>query len=98
MLMPTRPVKWRRELILGAVLLAVGVLLLPPAVYIVGQRVFGEYAENAGIVDLELAIWRDLGALSLPAWILVLSPYLVIMLLRLAHSRWKPPRSEALQD
>lgn len=74
------------ELVLAATLLCVGLIVLPVAVYWVGQFVVGEYENDGGILGLLGAIWSDLGRGRIPAWILVLSPYVVIQLLRLAKA------------
>jgi len=72
------------ELILAMTLLAFGMLALPMAVYWVGQVVIGGYESEGGMGGLLGAIWDDLGRGSLAAWILVLSPYVVIQLFRIA--------------
>ena len=80
-----RPKKWwQRELLLGGALLATGLVLLPVGVFWVGQQVFGDYAAEGGIGTLTLAIWAGLGQGNTLAWLLVLSPYAVIQLLRAA--------------
>ncbi|HEX6994110.1 MAG TPA: hypothetical protein VF339_08175 [Gammaproteobacteria bacterium] len=72
------------ELILALTLLAFGMLALPIAVYWVGQLVIGGYESEGGVAGLIGAIWDDLGRGSPAAWILVLSPYVVIQLFRVA--------------
>lgn len=72
------------ELVLALTLLAFGLVGLPVAVYWVGQFVIGGYESDAGMAGLIGAVWDGLGSGSLPAWFLVVSPYLVIQLLRLA--------------
>lgn len=72
------------ELILGLTLLAVGTLALPVGIYWVGQIVIGGYESDAGVAGLIGSIWDDLGRGSVVAWFLVLSPYVVIQLLRVA--------------
>lgn len=79
------------ELILGVTLLAFGMLALPVAVYWVGQIVIGGYESDAGIAGLIGAVWDDLGRGSLAAWILVLSPYVVIQLFRIAFRLLRRP-------
>jgi hypothetical protein len=73
---------WQRELALAAVLLAVGLFVLPIAVYWVGQHVVGEYAAEGGLWGLVGEIWSGLAQANFLAWALVLSPYVVIQLLR----------------
>ncbi|HZF30068.1 MAG TPA: hypothetical protein VE907_13180 [Gammaproteobacteria bacterium] len=77
--------QWRRELTIAAVAFAVGFFVLPLAIYWLGQRVLGEYAPDAGILDLADQIWGDFLRLEPAAWLLVFSPYLVLQLSRLAR-------------
>ena len=77
---------------LAGMLLLTGLVGLPLAIYGVGQRVFGEYAPNQGLIDLAGAIWLNLARLHAAAWLLVLSPYIVISLLRLSYRLWRPRR------
>lgn len=80
---------WQREAAIAAGLLALGVLALPFAIYVVGQRLLGEYAEGAGPLALAENIWLDLLSLRLPAWLLVLSPYLIVQLARGVRRTWR---------
>jgi hypothetical protein len=80
---------WQREVAIAAGLLAFGLIALPFAVYVVGQQVLGEYGEGAGALALAESIWLDLLSLRLPAWILVLSPYLTIQLVRGVRRIWR---------
>lgn len=76
---------WQRELILAVALLLLGMAGLPLAIFAVGQQVIGDYASaNGDVVDLMLAIWAALGQGHWAAWLLVLSPYVVVGLLRLS--------------
>ncbi len=75
----------RRELILAAALILFGFLPLPLAVYWVGQQLVGEYESDAGFVGLIGRIWSDFSTLEPGAWVLVLSPYLTVQLLRVAR-------------
>ena len=79
----------RRELIILTALFAFGFFVLPLAIYWVGQEVVGEYAPNAGAWTLTESIWSDLLSFRLAAWLLVLSPYGVVQLLRLARRIWR---------
>ena len=79
----------KKELSVAVILLAVGLLLLPVAIYWVGLEIIGEYAPDAGLLDLMLAIWSALLAGEWGAWLLVLSPYAVILLLRGARLAWR---------
>lgn len=80
---------WQREVAIAAGLLAFGLVALPFAIYFIGQQVLGEYGENAGALALAESIWLDLASLRLPAWILVLSPYLTIQLVRGVRHIWR---------
>ena len=83
----TKP--WQREVVLAAWLLGFGLLALPFAVYVVGQRMVGEYGEGLGALDLAETIWLDLLSFRPAAWILVLSPYLVVQLARGVRRIWR---------
>ena len=78
----------KRELTVFLILIAVGLLGLPPAVFWVGQHVVGEYGDKGSIWDLTRAVWLALVEGQVAAWVLVLSPYLVVALLRLASVIW----------
>jgi hypothetical protein len=81
---------WQRELSIAAAALGFGLIVLPFAIYFVGQRLLGEYRADAGAMALAEAIWLDLLSLSAPAWVLVLSPYLTVQLLRWVRRVWWP--------
>jgi hypothetical protein len=83
----TKP--WQREAVLAALLIGFGLLVLPFAVYFVGQRVLGDYGEGLGASALAETIWLDLLALRPAAWILVLSPYLTMQLARGVRRIWR---------
>ncbi|MGD1976256.1 MAG: hypothetical protein PVI25_07110 [Gammaproteobacteria bacterium] len=86
----------RRELILAGVLLPIGFFVLPVAIYFTGQALLGDYSqEGAGVGQLYADIFGDLATGFLPAWVLVLSPWLGIQLLRLAALPVKRKRSPA---
>ena len=73
----------RREAILFAAMLAVG-LLLPVAIYFTGQLLLGDYSEDgAGVGHLYGDVFADLAAGSPFAWGLILGPWLGIQLVRL---------------
>jgi hypothetical protein len=80
---------WKRELTIAAALLAGGLFIIPVAVYLVGQRLFGEYVDG-GVLTLAETIWGDFLTLRPAAWVLVLSPYLVVQLLRAIRRLWWP--------
>lgn len=69
-----------RESLLALGLIAFGLIALPALVYVVGQRVVGEYSE--GMAGLYAAVGDALIAGNFFAWILILSPYLCVLLIR----------------
>jgi hypothetical protein len=85
-------VRWKKELILAAVLIGFGLLVLPYMIYFVGLQIVGTYEGEGGALGLMLAIWAALGRGAWAAWMLVLSPYLVVQLLRVTIkiARWRP--------
>jgi hypothetical protein len=86
---PVGATNWRREVAIAAGFLAFGLIALPFAVYLVGQQMLGEYGDGLGSLALAESIWLDLLSLRLPAWILVLSPYLTIQLARGVRRIWR---------
>lgn len=79
----------KKELLIFGVLLFAGLIILPFCIYIVGQNVVGEYSPDAGAFGLVMAIWGDLARFNPAAWILVLSPWGVIQLLRYGMRLWR---------
>lgn len=76
--------RWlRREAIIFAVMLIVG-LLLPIAIFYTGKVLLGEYTETGeGVRHFYGDILADLFAGSSFAWLLILGPWLGILLLRI---------------
>jgi hypothetical protein len=81
---------WQRELSIAALAIGFGLLVLPLAIYVVGQQLLGEYRTDAGAMALAERIWLDLLSLRAPAWILVLSPYIAVQILRWVRRAWRP--------
>jgi hypothetical protein len=81
----------RREIIIGAVSFALGFFVLPLAIYWVGRELIGPYSTDAstGALTLAESIWADLLRFRLTAWVLVLAPYGMVQLLRLARRLWR---------
>jgi len=77
---------WKKEVSLAGIFLLVGLVGLPLAIYAVGQKVIGEYAPDANVVDLIASIWSALAQGHWAAWLLVLSPYVVISMLRVSRA------------
>ena len=72
----------RREFLWMLIALPVGVLLLPPLIWLVGSRVFGGYAAG-NTRDLMDHFFRGLGHGQQAFWIVALGPYLAIVTVRL---------------
>lgn len=96
----TRPsslkARFRKEFGLFVGLLFLGLVLMPIAIYFVGEKVFGAYA-GAGYGDFFGTLSGKLRAFDGVAWFLVLSPYLAWQCLRLTALVWRlaGPRDEA---
>ena len=85
--MNSNPLK--SELMLAGLLFCFGLTLLPLSIYWVGIFVVGPYDDEAGVLGLVGAIWEALGRGRIFAWLLVLSPYFVVQLARLARALWR---------
>jgi hypothetical protein len=77
-----------RELIVDLGLVLAGLLLLPIAVYFVGQLVFGPY-QGEGYAGFFSAVTDRLGGGEASAWFLVLSPLILVSILRSAWWGWQ---------
>lgn len=77
-----------KELALFFGLLFVGLVIMPIAIYQVGQSVFGDYGGN-GYADFFGTLARKIRGGDAVAWFLVLSPYLGWQMLRLLHFGWR---------
>lgn len=71
-----------------AAFLAVGVVLLPILIFLVGKGVFGPY-EGDGFGGFYGTLGSKLGSGDWVAWFLVLSPYLGVQCLRLTAKLWR---------
>lgn len=70
------------ELALALSLVFAGLVLLPLAIYVTGQSVFGEYG-GAGFSDFFRRLSGEVREGRPVVWFLVLSPYLILMVFRL---------------
>ena len=77
-----------RELALLLGLLFVGMVLLPIAVFVVGQAIFGDYG-GGGYGRFFADLSGRIRAGDVTAWFLVLSPYLGWQTLRLVALGWR---------
>jgi len=69
-------------------LLFLGFVLMPVAIYLVGQEVFGDYS-GYGYADFFGTLSGKIRAGEPVAWFLVLSPYLAWQTLRLTIFGWR---------
>jgi hypothetical protein len=76
--------RYKHELILLGSLLGIGVLVLPFVVYLVGIEIVGPYEGESGPFGLLASILGAVVRGNWAAWVLVLSPYLIVQLTRLA--------------
>lgn len=90
--MPTTPSPLRRKITresaLFVGLLFTGFVLLPIAVWMVGDTLFGEYG-GAGYGDFFGTLSAKIRSGDAVAWFLVLSPYLAISVMRLMAWAWR---------
>ncbi|HTB68721.1 MAG TPA: hypothetical protein VK727_21045 [Steroidobacteraceae bacterium] len=84
----------RRELLWLLIGLVMGLLLLPPLIWLVGSRVFGPYA-GGNTRDLVDHFYHGLGQGQQATWIVALGPYLVILVLRLTVGAVQAVRRQA---
>ena len=77
-----------REASLFLGLLFAGLVLLPVAVYLVGQAIFGDYG-GGGYGHFYSELSSRIRAGDAAAWFLVLSPYLALQTLRLVALGWR---------
>ena len=69
-------------------MLFLGIVLLPIAIWFVGDVVFGSYGGN-GYVDFYNRLGGKLRSGNLVAWFLVLSPWLTLQVIRLSLAGWR---------
>jgi hypothetical protein len=84
----------RREFLWILIALPVGVLLLPPLIWLVGSHVFGAYAAGS-TRDLVDHFFRGLGHGQQAFWIVALGPCLAILTLRLTVAAVRAARRPA---
>lgn len=78
----------KKELALLAAMLFFGIVILPIAIWFVGNVVFGSYG-GAGYGDFFSTLSSKLRAGEWVAWFLVLSPWLALQVVRLAALGWR---------
>jgi hypothetical protein len=88
----------KSELVLAGSLIGSGLLLLPFAIYVVGMQIVGPYEGEGGAFGLLVSILRALAHGDWAAWVLALSPYVVVQLGRLAFHLWRQHRVTPVTD
>ena len=83
-----RSISIRKEAILLLILFVAGIVLMPAAIYFVGQMIFGTYGGD-GFGGFFGAIGKKLIAADGVAWLLVASPYLIVQCLRITAYAWR---------
>ena len=73
-------------------LLFFGFVLMPIAIWFIGQAIFGAYG-GEGYGDFFGTLSAKIRAGDMAAWFLVLSPWIAIMLLRLTARAWRAARN-----
>lgn len=84
---------WRRETAVAAGALFVGLIVLPIAIWSVGQALIGPYEGGEGAFAVAEKLWLDALALEPAAWLLLLSPYAIVQLARLFWRACRRPAS-----
>lgn len=79
---------FRKELLLLSVLLFFGIVLMPIAIYVVGDAIFGAYGGH-GYGDFFATLSGKLRHGDGVAWFLVGAPYLVWQVFRLMAFAWR---------
>ncbi len=85
----------QKEAVLFVGWLFFGFVLMPIGIYLVGQKVFGEYG-GYGYADFFGSLSARIRSGDAVAWFLVLAPYLIWQTLRLTLLAWRvasQPRS-----
>lgn len=89
----TRPRRRLRfELIFASILLAGGLFAMPAAIFAVGARLLGPYADDRGLGRFYADFFRDLAEPSVRAWAIALGPIVLISVIRLLFVRMPRPQ------
>jgi len=89
----------RFELIFASVCLALGLFVLPAAIFAVGTLLLGPYGAAAGLGTFYIDFFADLATPSGRAWLMAFGPLVLLLVLRLLLPRRKstPPDGAASQ-
>jgi hypothetical protein len=85
----------RFELIFASILLAGGLFAMPAAIFAVGARLLGPYADDRGLGRFYADFFRDLAEPSVRAWAIALGPIVLISVLRLLFAGMPRTRDSA---
>ena len=95
----------RLELIILGIALFCGFVLIPLAVWLVGNRILGPYTHgqdtsNGGPMRLLGDFFAGLGHGSVIFWCVVIGPYVIVSLARLLYLfiRWWPPAASTSRN
>jgi hypothetical protein len=86
----------RRELIIAATCLLIGLAILPALIYLVGTFLLGAYGGGPHIGSFFGDFFRNLLSGALRTWFIVLAPYFLLWLLRLIFWRWSGKKADDL--
>lgn len=89
---------WKKELAYLVAALAVGALIEPILVFLVGQALFGDYAEGAGLGTFFGNFWKDLAVADPVPWLMLFAPYILLIWLRLVAYPFRHPGSQKAAD
>ena len=79
---------WSMELALAALLLLIGVALMPVLIFYIGASVLGRY-EGARLGHLFGSIFSGLGQGSIASWVVLLGPYGLYLLFKALRAWWR---------
>lgn len=85
----------KRESALLLMLLLLGLVLMPIAIYVIGRDLFGPYG-GAGYGEFFNLLSGKVRSGDRVAWFLVFSPYLALQTLRLTLYGWRRTKSERI--
>ena len=77
-----------KEIALLSILLFAGLVVMPGAIFLVGEKFFGVYGGH-GFSDFFGTLSAKIRSGDIVAWFLVMSPYLAWQILRLTVFGWK---------
>lgn len=78
----------KKEAAIFLAMLFLGLVVLPFAIWFVGNAVFGDYG-GAGYADFFGNLGLKIRSGNMVAWFLVLSPWLALQIVRLALAGWR---------